>query len=313
MIQGKSGDRDDPPRRRPQLRQGIIILPSAFTLGNLFFGIYALVTAARGDLIWAAWYIVFAAILDLADGRIARFTRTGSDFGAELDSLVDAISFGVAPAFILYQLYLSETAWGWILSFAYVTAIVLRLARFNVEQGGEAKTHFHGLPSPTAGMILATFYPFSQTPFFRDQLGDLPWQSIMGVVTVILCVLLMSHVPYALVPKIGFRTRKGLFNSVAILGGLCLAITVPRYYFFPALLAYTTWGLVKAILLGLLDRLPEKDPLSDEDEDESGAELRRVDYSDVAPGRFRKGHRRAFRDKDRDRQRPDPENPSQGQ
>ena len=78
MIQGKPGDRDDAPRRRPQLRQGIIILPSAFTLGNLFFGIYALVTAARGDLLWAGWFIVFAAILDLADGRIARFTRTGS-------------------------------------------------------------------------------------------------------------------------------------------------------------------------------------------------------------------------------------------
>lgn len=316
MIQRKARDRNDTPRRRPQLRQGIIILPSAFTLGNLFFGIYALVTAARGDLIWAAWYIIFAAILDLADGRIARFTRTGSDFGAELDSLVDAISFGVAPAFILYQLYLSDTAWGWILSFAYVTAIVLRLARFNVEQGGEAKAHFHGLPSPTAGMILATFYPFSQTPFFREQLGDLPWSSIMGVVTVILCVLLMSHIPYALVPRIGFKTRKGLFNTVVILGGLFLAITVPRYYFFPALLTYTAWGLVKAILLGLLDRLPEKDPLldEDEDEDESGAELRQVDYSDVAPGRFGKGRRRAPRRKDRDRESPDPnKGPSEGQ
>lgn len=308
MIQGKPRDRNDTRRRKPQLRQGIIILPSAFTLGNLFFGVYALVTAARGDLIWAAWYIIFAAILDMADGRIARFTRTGSDFGAELDSLVDAISFGVAPAFILYQLYLSDTAWGWILSFAYVTAIVLRLARFNVEQGGEAKKHFHGLPSPTAGMILATFYPFSQTPFFRDQLGDLPWSSIMGVVTVILCVLLMSHIPYALVPRIGFRTRKGLFNTAVILGGLFLAITVPRYYFFPALLTYTAWGLLKAILLGLLDRLPEKDPLldEDEDEDESGAELRQVDYSDVAPGRSKRRRRRAPRSKDRDRQSPDP-------
>ncbi len=177
---------------------------------------------------------------------------------------MDAISFGVAPAFILYQLYLSDTAWGWILSFAYVTAIVLRLARFNVEQGGEAKTHFHGLPSPTAGMILATFYPFSQTPFFQAQLGDLPWSSIMGVVTVILSVLLMSHVPYALVPRIGFRTGRGLFNTAFVLGGLFLAITVPRYYFFPALVLYTSWGLLKAVLLGLWDRLPERDPLLDE-------------------------------------------------
>ena len=279
-------------RRRPQLRQGIIILPSAFTLGNLFFGLYALITAAQGDLIWAGWFIVFAAILDMADGRIARFTRTGSSFGAELDSLVDAISFGVVPGFILYQEYLSDSAWGWILSFAYVTAVVLRLARFNVEQGGEAKTHFHGLPCPTSGMILATFYPFSQTPFFQAQLGDLPWATIMAVVTVILSVLLMSHIPYALVPKIGFRTRRGLFNTALILGGLFLAITVPRYYFFPVLVLYTSWGLLKAFLLGLLDRLPERDPLLDEEEeDDGGAELRSVDYRDVAPGRFKRRRR----------------------
>jgi len=277
------------PRRKPQLRQSIIILPSAFTLGNLFFGVYALITAAQGDLIWAGWFIVFASVLDLADGRIARFTRTGSSFGAELDSLVDAISFGVAPAFILYQLFLSETAWGWVLSFTYVTAVVLRLARFNVEQGGEAKAHFHGLPSPTSGMILATFYPFSQTALFQGYLGDLPWANIMGVVTVILSVLLLSHIPYALFPRIGFRTRRGLFNTAVVLGGLTLAITVPRYYFFPVLVLYTSWGLLKAVLLGLLERLPDRDPLLDEeeeDEDDAGAEVRRVDYRDLAPVRF---------------------------
>jgi CDP-diacylglycerol---serine O-phosphatidyltransferase len=280
---------------RPPLQRGIIILPSAFTLGSLFFGVYALVTAARGDLIWAGWYIVFAAILDLVDGRVARFTRTGSSFGAELDSLVDAISFGVAPAFILYQLYFADAGWGWILCFVYVTAVVLRLARFNVEQAGEAKTHFHGLPSPTAGMILATFYPFSQTAFFQSQLAHLPWPQIMVLVTVILSVLLMSHVPYAVVPRISFQTRRGLFNIAWMATGVFLAITVPRYYFFPALVLYTTWGLVKSLVLGLLDRLPERDPLldqEDEEVDDSGAEIRDLDYRDVAPVRFRKGRRR---------------------
>jgi len=275
--------------RKVPLQQGIIILPSAFTLGNLFFGIYALVTASQGDLLWAGWYIVFAAVLDMLDGRVARFTRTGSRFGGELDSLVDAISFGVAPAFILYTLFLADAPWGWILSFVYVTAVVVRLARFNVEQGGEAKTHFHGLPSPTAGMILATFYPFSQTAFFRQQLGDLPWPQVMGLVTVVLSVLMLSHVPYALFPRIGFRTRKGLFNTGVVLAGLFLALTVPRYYFFPVLMLYTLWGLSKAVLLGFLDRLPDRDPLLDEEEeeDEGAAEVRDVDYRDVAPARYR--------------------------
>jgi len=286
-------------RGRPQLQRGIIILPSAFTLGNLFFGIYALVTASRGDFVWAGWYIVFAALLDFADGRIARFTRTGSSFGAELDSLVDAISFGVAPGFILYQIFLTETAWGWVLSFVYVTAVVVRLARFNVEQGGEAKTHFHGLPSPTAGMILATYYPFSQTPFFQAQLADLPWPQIMGVMTVIISVLMVSHIPYALVPRIGFRTRKGLFNTVFILTLLGLAITVPRYYFFSATVLYTAWSLLKSIFMGLWERLPERDPLLDEEEeeeDDSVAEVRELDYSDVAPERKRRGRRRSLAD-----------------
>ena len=291
------GRKDRPPRKRPQLQRGIIILPSAFTLGNLFFGIYALVSAAQGDLIWAAWYIVFASILDFADGRVARFTRTGSAFGAELDSLVDAISFGVAPGFIIYQQFLSETAWGWILAYVYVTAIVVRLARFNVEQGGEAKTHFHGLPSPTAGVILATFYPFSQTAFFQSWLADMPWPSIIGVMTVIISVLMVSNVPYPVIPRLGFKTLRNAVGTTWVVGGLALAVTVPRYYFFPATVLYTAVGLLKAILLGLLDRLPEKDPLLDMDEeelelDDSGLEVRAMDYRDVAPGRFRKKRRR---------------------
>lgn len=302
------GRKERPPRRRPQLQKGIIILPSAFTLGNLFFGIFALVTAAQGDLIWAAWYIVFASILDFADGRVARFTRTGSKFGAELDSLVDAISFGVAPGFIIYQQFLTETAWGWVLAYVYITAAVVRLARFNVEQGGGAKTHFHGLPSPTAGVILATYFPFSQTPFFQTHLADMPWPSIIGVTTVIISVLMVSNVPYPIIPRLGFKTLRNTVGTVWVVGGLSLAITVPRHYFFPATVLYTAFGLIKAILLGFIDRLPERDPLLDEEDhgdhgedhedhedhdeelevDDSAVEVRSMDYRDVAPGRFRR-------------------------
>jgi CDP-diacylglycerol--serine O-phosphatidyltransferase len=269
---------------RATLQRGVIILPSAFTLGNLFFGIYAIVAASRGDYEWAGWFIIFAGVLDMLDGRIARFTRTGSRFGAELDSLVDAISFGVAPGYILFTLFFGDTQWSWTLSFVYVTAVVVRLARFNVEQGGEAKRFFHGLPSPAAGMTLASYYPFSQTRFFEVYLSDLPWQQIMAVGMVLLSVLMVSHVPYAKVPKIGLRTRKGIANTVFVLGALFAALTVPRYYFFISLLLYITWGLVKSVLLGLLDRLPGGDPLLDEDDEEDErAEVRTVDYRDLGP------------------------------
>jgi CDP-diacylglycerol--serine O-phosphatidyltransferase len=274
--------------RRPSLQRGVVILPSAFTLGNLFFGIYAIVAASRSDFVWAGWFIIFAGVLDMLDGRIARFTRTGSRFGAELDSLVDAISFGVAPGYILYLLFWTDTQWSWLLSYVYVVAVVVRLARFNIEQGGEAKRFFHGLPSPAAGMTLAAYYPFSQTPFWTEYLSDLPWENVMGVGTVLIAVLMVSHVPYARVPKIGLRTAKGITNTVLVLAGLFAALSVPRYYFFTAGLLYITWGLVKSVLLGLLDRLPGGDPLldeEDEDDDDARAEVRRLDYTDMGRGR----------------------------
>ncbi|NJD20154.1 MAG: CDP-diacylglycerol--serine O-phosphatidyltransferase [Gemmatimonadetes bacterium] len=273
------------PPRRETLQRGIIILPSAFTLGNLFFGIYAMVATQRGDLIWAGWFIMFAGTLDMLDGRIARFTRTGSRFGAELDSLVDAISFGVAPALIMYRLYFADTNWSWLLSYVFVTAVVVRLARFNVEQGGEAKKYFHGLPSPAGGMFLASFYPFSQTPFFARYLADLPWHQITAVATVLVAVIMVSHIPYAKVPRIGVRTARGMFNTAFILACLFAALTIPRYYFFTFLLLYISWGLIKAALLGLLERLPGGDPLADEDEEEAAArgEVRDMDYGALGP------------------------------
>lgn len=271
--------------RRETLQKGVIILPSAFTLGNLFFGLYAMVAATRGDLIWAGWCIVFAGTLDVLDGSVARFTRTGSRFGAELDSLVDAISFGVAPGFIVYQIFFVDAQWAWILSFVYTTAVVVRLARFNIEQGPEAKRFFHGLPSPAAGGTLATYYPFSQTQFFETYLSDLPWAQIMGVGMILLGVLLVSHVPYAKMPKIGIRTAKGALNTVFGLSMLFAALAVPRYFFFTLGILYLAWGLIRSVLFGLLDRIPHGDPLLDEEEDhlDDRAEVRVLDYADLGP------------------------------
>jgi len=280
--------RAGPAKGSRQLQRGVIILPSAFTLGNLFFGIYAIVSASRGDFLWAGWFIIFAGVFDMLDGTVARFTRTGSAFGAELDSLVDAISFGVAPGYIMFELFFADTQWSWLLCYVYVTAVVVRLARFNIEQGGEAKRHFHGLPSPAAGMTLAAYYPFSGTGYFEDFLADLPWQQIMGIGMVVLAVLMVSHVPYRRVPKIGVRTARGIANTVLVVAALFLAVSVPRYYFFSALLLYIVWGLVKSVLLGLLDRLPGGDPLLDEEEDDDigpHSEVRTLDYGEFdTPG-----------------------------
>ena len=272
-------DRMRPARR---LQRGIIILPSAFTMAGLFFGFYAIVAATRGDFEWAGWFIVWAAVTDLLDGRVARFTRTGSAFGEELDSLVDAISFGVAPAFIMYTLYFSDGAWSWVLPLVYVMAVVVRLARFNMEQEGEAKRHFHGLPSPTPGIILATFYPFSQTAFFGTYLADMPWPRIMGILLILLGAMMLSNVPYAIVPRLSFRSTKGILVSLWLFGNILVAVMFPAYYFFPMFLGYTAWGLVGSVIHGLLERLPDRDPLEDSFDD-GDVEVRPVDYGELAP------------------------------
>jgi CDP-diacylglycerol---serine O-phosphatidyltransferase len=280
-----------PERNRRVLQRGIIILPSAFTLGNLFFGLFAMVSAARGDFLWAAWCIVFAAILDTLDGRIARFTSTGSRFGAELDSLVDAISFGVAPALLVYHLFLADQTWGWILSFLYVTAAVVRLARFNVEQGGGAKQFFHGLPSPTAGMLLATAYPFFTAPAVADILGGLPPVRTIGVGVIGVALLMVSPIPYPVVPRVGFSTPSARFWTVFLGISAILALVVPQYFIFPFLAYYTVQGVVRSFLHGLQDRLPDRDPLLDEpslEEDEEEEEPRSLDYNEIVRPRRRR-------------------------
>lgn len=279
-----------PSRRRPGLQRGVIILPSAFTLGNLFFGIFAIVSAGRGDYQWAAWCIVFAAVLDMLDGRIARFTATGSRFGAELDSLVDAISFGVAPALIAYQLYFADQPWSWVLSFIYVAAAVIRLARFNIEQGGHAKRSFHGLPSPTAGMVLATTYPFFTAPGVEALFGGLPSAQVIGILMLALALLMLSHIPYPLVPKLSIRGARATIASVILIACGVLAVVFPEHFLFPLLATYTAWGITRSTILGLIERLPDHDPLfderPDEDEDDGGAEVRAVDYREIAPTRY---------------------------
>jgi len=286
---------------RPRLQRGVIILPSALTLANLFFGIWAVVSASRGEFERAAWLIVIAAIADTIDGRVARATKTGSRFGEELDSLVDAISFGVAPALVVYFLFLADGSWGWIAAFFYIACAVIRLARFNVEQAGHAKVAFHGLPSPSAGMALATFYPFSRTGFFQTYLSDWRWPELMTGYMIVLGLLMMSHVLYPVVPKFGFRTTRGIVNGVFMLTYITLAIVTPAMFFFPMAILYVSYGILKSLAIGFFERLDDDDPLLDEEPgDEAGAELRDIDYRELSPWqkfrRQRHGHGRRATD-----------------
>ncbi len=257
---------------RPDMRRAVVILPNGFTLGNLFFGVWAIVAASRGDFSQAGWYVVLGGVMDALDGRVARLTRTGTRFGVELDSLVDAISFGVAPAMIMYFAVLNRDGSAWLFCFIFIACAVMRLARFNVEQGGRAKTHFHGLPSPVAGMTLATYYWFSQSPLYQQTaVGNLPWAVVMQWVMLGLSFLMISHVLYPAAPTFGFRNVRGLLTTVVALGVIFALVTGQPEYLFVLLMGYVVWGLLKTVFLGLLDRLPTGDPLFDADDDEDAA------------------------------------------
>ncbi len=263
-------------------RRAIVILPNAFTLGNLFFGFWSIIAALRGEYSLAAWLIVIAGVADGLDGRIARFAKTGSPFGTELDSLVDLVSFGLAPAILVYTLLLDSGDWSWSLAFIYVAAVAVRLARFNIEQGGRAHLHFHGLPSPVAGVTLASFYPFSQTSFFASYLADWPWTQLIGGGMIVLAGLMLSHIIYPAIPRLSIRTARGRAGITFLVTYTALLIWHPRLVVFLVALTYITYGIITTVAMGLLDRLPERDPLSEELGAEE-TETRDLEYEDMEP------------------------------
>ncbi len=238
-------------------RRAVVLLPNGFTLANLFFGVFAIVAASRGDFSRAVSYIVFGGVADALDGRIARATNSGSRFGEELDSLVDAISFGFAPTMIIYFAVFNQAGWDWIFCFMFTMCAVIRLARFNVEQAGRKKTHFTGLPSPAAGGTLATYYWFSQTNLYTEtMIANLPWHQMLRFIMLGLSFLMISNVQYAAMPTIGYRSVRQILGSLLVVATIVGVIFLPKQFFFPAAMGYVLYGLVATVFIGLLDRLP---------------------------------------------------------
>lgn len=253
-------------RKRQRRRMGrvVIVVPSIFTLANLFFGIWSMVLASQGEFYRASWWIVIAGVLDMMDGLTARMSKTGSRFGAELDSLTDLVSFGVAPAMLLYFLHFSSQGqFAWVFLYGFVVCVALRLARYNVQPPSESpRKGFTGLPSPAAGMTLATFYPFSQTAVFQSELAGLPWNQILIFLVIALSLAMVSNVQYARVPRIGVRSVRGVLGLATNLTILAFGIWSRDVFFFPLGITYLTYGMVRAAVLGILERGDENEEAS---------------------------------------------------
>lgn len=241
--------------RPPDVRRVVVLFPSGLTLANLFFGVFAIVAASRGEFSRAGWYVVLGGICDVFDGRVARATNSEGKFGEELDSLVDAITFGLAPAMIMYFAVLHREGWDWFWGFLFTACAVMRLARFNVEQAGKEKDYFQGLPSPAAGITLATYYWFSQSNLYQyAAIENLPWQSMLRFVMAGLSFLMISNVPYPVMPPVGFRSARGLTGLGILVIGVSLLIFGELEYFFPLTVLYVSFGLLRGLWLGLLER-----------------------------------------------------------
>jgi CDP-diacylglycerol--serine O-phosphatidyltransferase len=178
--------------RRKRLGRGVFILPSLFTVGNIFCGYYAILSTMNGNFNQAAHAIGIAIILDVLDGRIARLTNSSTDFGLQLDSLADVISFGIAPSVLalVWGLSAVEYRLAWTAAFTFTICGAMRLARFNV-QAGNLK-HFVGLPIPAGGGAIAAIVHFFGDPVKSD-LGS----NLMVVGVFFLSFLMVSTIRYS--------------------------------------------------------------------------------------------------------------------
>ncbi len=193
-------DDSNPKETRKNMPRGIFLLPNLFTTGALFAGFYAIIAAMSGRFEIAATAIFIAFLLDGLDGRVARLTNTQSAFGAEFDSLSDMVSFGVAPALVVYMwalVYLRDVSnfmgkVGWMVAFIYATATALRLARFNTQVGVADKRYFQGLASPAAAAVVMGAVWFCEIYDIRGE--DVTYGAL--VLTLVAGLLMVSNFSY---------------------------------------------------------------------------------------------------------------------
>jgi CDP-diacylglycerol--serine O-phosphatidyltransferase len=252
-------------RGRRRVRRVVVVVPSIFTLANLFFGFWSIVLAAQGDFYRASWWIVIAGILDTLDGLSARVSKTDSAFGAQLDSVVDMVSFGIAPAVLMFFLLFSpQETFAWMFSYAFVVCAALRLARFNTQSDRGHKGNFTGLPSTAAGTGLAVYYPFTQTAFYQTQLQALPWSQIMIFLMIALSLAMVSNVEYAKLPRIGVRTLRGVAGLIVYLIVLWFGIFNRDIFFFPMGMTYLVYGMARGAVVAIMERGDEESDEIDE-------------------------------------------------
>ena len=239
---GGEGGRDPRRRRwhelREQRRRGIFLLPSLLTTGNLFCGFLAIILAADGRFTDAAISIFVAMLMDMLDGKVARLTKTTTQFGVEFDSIADVVSFGVAPAFMLYSFALSRLGRAaWLGAFLFVACGALRLARFNVYSGVSDRRYFVGLPIPAAAGVVASVMLL----LGNEELER--WQSAaVAVGTYVVSILMVTTFRYYSFKEVDFARRRPASVLVLVVLAVLIVATHPQWFLFLLFSAYVLSG-----------------------------------------------------------------------
>ncbi|MFG6448472.1 CDP-diacylglycerol--serine O-phosphatidyltransferase [Roseateles sp. BYS180W] len=231
-----------PPRPR---RKGIYVLPNLFTLAALFGGFYAVVMAMNGRFELSAYGVFCAMVLDSLDGRVARMTGTQSTFGEQMDSLSDMVSFGAAPALIMYEWALKGLGkLGWIAAFVYCAGAALRLARFNTNISVVDKRFFQGLPSPAAAALVVGLIWVADDAGFRqvDAIPELAWLAF--AVTLFAGLTMVTNAPFYSFKDVGLKRTVPFVVIVAIALGIAVVNIHPPIVLFGLFCLYGLSGYV---------------------------------------------------------------------
>ncbi len=226
---------------RPR-RKGIYILPNLFTLAALFGGFYAIVMAMNDRFEQAAVGIFCAMVLDSLDGRVARMTNTQSAFGEQMDSLSDMVSFGAAPALIVYEWALKGMGkWGWIAAFVYCSCAALRLARFNTNIAVVDKRFFQGLPSPAAAaLVVGLIWVVTDAGYTPQDAIWLTWLAF--AFTLYAGLTMVTNIPFYSFKDVNFRKTVPFIVIVAIALGIAVITIHPPIVLFGVFVVYGLSG-----------------------------------------------------------------------
>ena len=228
-------------------RRGIYLLPNLFTTSALFAGFYAIIAAIDARYEAAAIAVFVAMILDGMDGRIARMTKTESDFGVQYDSLSDLVSFGLAPALVVYQWSLHGLGkLGWLAAFIYAAAAALRLARFNAQSGSADKRYFQGLPCPAAAAVIAGLVWFGRV---GQPLGEATMIVFAFTLTILVGMLMVSNIRFHSFKQFDLHGKVPFFGVLFIVLIIALVAVRPSLVLFLLALLYAASGPFMTLVL----------------------------------------------------------------